>query len=59
MKRTRNDSFVNCYIDSEKNQIVEFTKDGEKVTFNIRDIVEEWAGIENISITIKQTEVID
>jgi len=59
MKRTKNDSFTNCYIDKEKKAIVEFTKDGDKIVFPIDDIIEEWSDIQNLSITIKQTEVIE
>lgn len=59
MKRAKSDTFSNCYIDLNKNCIIEFTKDGDKVEFPIMDILEEWAEFDNLSISIKQTKIVE
>ena len=59
MKRAKSDTFSNCYIDLQKNCIVEFNKDGEKVEFDIQEILEDWANVDNLTISIKQTKVVE
>ena len=48
-------AFKNAVIDKSEGTITEFTKDDTK-TYSIDKLLEDWDGIEGISLTIKQDD---
>ena len=54
-KISKSMSFKNAVINLEENTITEITKDYTK-TYELRDVLETWNGIEGISISIKQED---
>lgn len=56
-KITKSTSFSKAVIDMEAMTITEITKDEEK-TYSLTKLLEEWNGVEGISLTIKQDDEI-
>lgn len=54
-KVSKSASFKNAVINKEEMTITEYTKDDTKV-YNLGKLLEEWDGIECISLTIKQDD---
>lgn len=52
-KASKSIAFKNAVIDKSEGTITEFTKDDTK-TYSIDKLLEDWDGIEGISLTIKQ-----
>ena len=52
-KDIRTVSFKNAVIDIDDNTITEYMKDGEEI-HSLKKLLEDWDGIENISLTIKK-----
>ena len=52
-KASKSIAFKNAVIDKAEGTITEFTKDDTKV-YSLDKVIEEWDGIEGISLTIKQ-----
>lgn len=52
-KKSKSIAFKNAVIDKADGTITEFTKDDTKV-YSIEKLLEDWDGIEGISLTIKQ-----
>ena len=57
MRKGINNTFKNAKIDSEKMTITEVTKDDEYV-FDLNEVLDQWNGIEGITVTIKKDEEI-
>ena len=54
-KASKSIAFKNAVIDKAEGTITEFTKDDTK-TYSIDKLLEDWDGIEGISLTIKQDD---
>lgn len=54
-KASKSIAFKNAVIDKAEGTITEFTKDDTKV-YSLDKVIEEWDGIEGISLTIKQDD---
>ena len=54
-KASKSIAFKNAVIDKTEGTITEFTKDDTKV-YSLDKVIEEWDGIEGISLTIKQDD---
>lgn len=54
-KKSKSIAFKNAVIDKAEGTITEFTKDDTK-TYSIDKLLEDWDGIEGISLTIKQDD---
>lgn len=54
-KASKSIAFKNAVIDKAEGTITEFTKDDTKV-YLLDKLIEEWDGIEGISLTIKQDD---
>ena len=54
-KASKSIAFKNAVIDKVEGTITEFTKDDTKV-YSLDKVIEEWDGIEGISLTIKQDD---
>lgn len=54
-KKTKSITFKSATIDKEQGTITEFLKDEAK-TYSIEKLLEEWNGIDGVSITIKQDD---
>lgn len=52
-KASKSIAFKNAVIDKDEMTITEFTKDDTKV-YSLNKVIEDWDGIEGISLTIKQ-----
>lgn len=52
-KRTKSIAFKNAVISKEDMTITEYMKD-ETRSYNLLNIIEEWDGIEGVSLAIKQ-----
>ena len=52
-KASKSIAFKNAVIDKEEGTITEFTKDDTKV-YSLEKLIEDWDGIEGISIVIKK-----
>lgn len=52
-KSSKSIAFKNAVIDKDEMTITEFTKDDTKV-YSLNKVIENWDGIEGISLTIKQ-----
>lgn len=52
-KKTKSIAFKNAVINKEDGTITEYTKDDMKV-YLIDKLLEDWDGVEGISLTIKQ-----
>ena len=52
-KASKSIAFKNAVIDKSEGTITEFTKDDTKV-YSIEKLLEEWDGIEGISIVMKK-----
>ena len=52
-KASKSIAFKNAVIDKDEMTITEFTKDDTKV-YSLNQVIEDWDGIEGISLTIKQ-----
>ena len=57
MKKYNSNVFTNAVIDSEKMTITEYTKDDQYV-FDLKSVLDQWSGVEGISLTIKKEEKI-
>lgn len=55
MKKYNSNVFSNATIDSEKMTITEYTKD-DQYTFDLKTVLDQWSGIDGISLTIKKEE---
>lgn len=53
-KFSNKNTFTNATIDLKDNVIIEYTKEDTKV-YNLRKILEQWDGVEGISLTIAKT----
>jgi len=54
-KASKSITFKNATIDKTEGTITEFTKDDTKV-YSLDKVIEDWDGIEGISLTIKQDD---
>ena len=54
-KASKSIAFKSAVIDKAEGTITEFTKDDTKV-YSLDKVIEEWDGIEGISLTIKQDD---
>ena len=54
-KASKSIAFKNAVIDKAEGTITEFTKDDTKV-YSLDKLIEDWDGIEGISLTIKQDD---
>lgn len=54
-KASKSIAFKNAVIDKAEGTITEFTKDDTK-TYSIDKLLEDWDGIEGITLTIKQDD---
>lgn len=54
-KASKSITFKNATIDKTEGTITEFTKDDTKV-YSLDKVIEDWNGIEGISLTIKQDD---
>lgn len=52
-KKTKSIAFKNAVINKEDGTITEYTKDDMKI-YLIDKLLEDWDGVEGISLTIKQ-----
>lgn len=52
-KASKSIAFKNAVIDKDEMTITEFSKDDTKV-YSLNKVIEDWDGIEGISLTIKQ-----
>lgn len=57
-KKSRSLSFKNATINSSDMTIVEYTKD-ETFVYRIKDILNEWNGIDGISLVIKSENIVE
>ena len=56
-KISKSTTFKNAVIDKDAMTITEITKDDEK-TYSLTKLLEDWNGVEGISLTIKQDDEI-
>ena len=54
-KKSKTIAFNNATINKEDMTITEYNKDDVK-TYSIKKLIEEWDGIDGISLTIKQDD---
>lgn len=54
-KKSKSIAFKNAVIDKSEGTITEIMKDGSK-TYHIDKLLEDWDGIEGITLTIKQDD---
>lgn len=54
-KKSKTIAFKNATINKEDMTITEYNKDDVK-TYSIKKLIEEWDGIDGISLTIKQDD---
>lgn len=54
-KRTKSVSFKNAVISKDDMMITEYIKDDTR-SYNLLNLIEEWNGVEGISLTIKQDD---
>ena len=54
-KSSKSIAFNNAVIDKDEMTITEFTKDDTKV-YSLNKVIENWDGIEGITLTIKQDD---
>lgn len=56
-KISKSTTFKNAVIDKDTMTITEITKDDEK-TYSLTKLLEDWNGVDGISLTIKQDDEI-